>query len=172
MCVKVTSPCWCDIFYQLYTELCSTTLPINASLPQNDLDETTLRKTCSLEFLSETLVEGRRERPDLSRGCGCSSAKFFCLLHQMQITEQFYSRVITGCSDLMRSSMGTHLQPAALTCPLYLVDSLCPFLPLFPPTAHIFWRTFHTSRSNKDESTVVLRHMLPVKGKDCALFWT
>lgn len=90
----------------------------------------------------------------------------------MQITEQYYSRDITGCSGLMRSNIGNPSLAATLTCPLYLLDSLCPFLSLFPPTAHIFWRTFHTSRSNKDESTVVLRHMLPMKGKDCALFWT
>lgn len=118
-------------FYQPYTELCSISPcrcrragpgwvsapsrqtgqlyftrvhPINASLTQNDLDETTLTKTCSSEFMSETQPEGRRERPDLSRGCHCSSAKFASSDH-MQITEQYYSRVISGCSDLMKNNI-------------------------------------------------------------------
>lgn len=118
-------------FYQPYTELCSISPcrcrragPGWVSAPSRQLGSCTLpeftpsmllllRMTWMRQLLQkrvlqnlcqETQPEGRRERPDLSRGCHCSSAKFASSDH-MQITEQYYSRVISGCSDLMKNNI-------------------------------------------------------------------
>lgn len=132
LCVKVASPRWCHTSTSLTLSF-APSVPAGAgeqgqagSQPPADrlgsctLPEFTpsmlllLRMTWMRQLLQkrvlqnlcqETQPEGRRERPDLSRGCHCSSAKFASSDH-MQITEQYYSRVISGCSDLMRNNIG------------------------------------------------------------------